>query len=270
MDFDGDLRFRLDRSSYMGSAIYWQGYWSRSELCLLDRILHPSMVFVDVGANQGEFSVYVAKRVPYGRVLAFEPKESSYRLLAENIRLNRFSNVSTYNFGLHQQSGMFAMYEPDEKELERQTHIPGLSNEGVATIYKSQDRSLLSGTMRVEAFDEVFAETGLDRLDIIKIDAEGAELPVLRGAYKSLKQYRPAILLEFNKETFDAAGYTSTDIVDFLADLNYEFYTVDNYRIWDAWRFGLIGRYGKTTFFERDSVQSLPHLCNVLCRCYKT
>lgn len=269
-DFDGNLRFKLDRSTYMGSAIYWQGYYSRSELFLLARMLHPSMVFADIGANQGEYTVFAAKRVPNGRVLSFEPSDSSYRSLEENIRINRFSNVTAYNVGLHEQAGVFEIYEPDDTEKARHTPIPGLRNEGVSTIYKVQDISRLRGTIKVEAFDQVFAETGLDRLDVMKIDVEGAELPVLRGAVTSLKRYRPTILMELNKLTFEAAGYAVSDVVGFLADLNYEFYTVGDYRFLDAWRFGLLGRYGKATLIERDALRRLPPLCNIMCRCYKT
>ena len=68
--FDGDLRFGLDRASYMGSLIYWRGFHSRNELQCLGRLLQPNMTFVDVGANRGEFTVYAAKRLIDGCVYA--------------------------------------------------------------------------------------------------------------------------------------------------------------------------------------------------------
>src|SRR5579885_1779623 len=87
-DFDGDLRLKIDRSSFIGSSIYWNGYSSLNELYLLGRLLEPHMVFVDVGANQGEFTLYAAKRLPAGKVLAFEPVEERYRHLIENVKMN--------------------------------------------------------------------------------------------------------------------------------------------------------------------------------------
>ena len=85
-DFEGDLRLRVDRSSMIGSLIYWNGSFSPNELAVLGRILEPDMVFADVGANQGELTVFAASRLPHGHVLAFEPMESLHRQLLEASR----------------------------------------------------------------------------------------------------------------------------------------------------------------------------------------
>ena len=63
--------------------------------------------------------------------------------------------------------------------------------------------------------------------DFIKLDVEGAELHVLKGAIKTIGKKHPRILLEFNKETFEAAGYTQDDILNFLKPFGYKFYTVE-------------------------------------------
>src|SRR5262245_3977818 len=60
-DFDGDLKFRLNRASYMGSAIYWGGCNSIDEVSLVRRLVTPDSVFIDVGAHSGEFTLVAAK-----------------------------------------------------------------------------------------------------------------------------------------------------------------------------------------------------------------
>jgi hypothetical protein len=55
-DFDGDMKFYCHLKSHIGSFIYWRGYYSAHQLKVLDRILREDMIFVDIGANQGEFT----------------------------------------------------------------------------------------------------------------------------------------------------------------------------------------------------------------------
>ena len=66
-DFDGDIKMALDRSTHIGSLIYWKGRYSARNIRLLDRILAPETVFLDVGANQGEITLFAGKRLTRGR-----------------------------------------------------------------------------------------------------------------------------------------------------------------------------------------------------------
>jgi FkbM family methyltransferase len=223
-DFDGDLEFQVDRASYIGGAIYWLGYHSLDERILLSRIFKPTDVFCDIGANIGELTTYAARRVPTGHVLAFEPASSVYQQLLTNIQLNGFTNVSTYNLGLSDKPGDFEMYTSSESaDLELyHSHC-----EGQGTIFQSDYRSVRTEVVRMERFDDVFAGTGIGNLDVVKIDVEGAELLVLRGAYNTLKRYKPKIILEINEETYNAAGYSYKDVFDFLKRLNYDVFLAE-------------------------------------------
>jgi FkbM family methyltransferase len=261
-DFDGNMLLKIDRSSFIGSSIYWNGYYSLNELHLLKRLLRPHMVFVDVGANQGEFTLYAAKRLVTGEVLAFEPVEESYRHLTENIELNGFKNVIAYNVGLSDRDGYFEMYMPDNVRSSDQT-IEGLANEGTASVFQSISRPSMMCTARFETLDKLFEESGLERLDIIKIDVEGAELPVLRGARRVIEKYCPIIIMEMNDESFKAAGYQKSDVLDFLDSMHYDLFLIGSHRSIHAWRYGFAGRYGRITRIDRHN---LPDYCNVMCR----
>ena len=240
-DFDGDLKFRVDRASYMGSLIYWRGYHSRPQLMCLDRFLQPHMVFADVGANHGEFTTFAAKRLGQGKVLAFEPLEENYRWLVENVQLNRFPNVLTYQLGLSDRPGEVDFFTSND------TRLFGSSHEGLATMFPGGDRTAYAGRAQVDVFDDVFRETGLRRLDGMKIDVEGAELSVLRGARQSIQRHQPFILVEINAETYQAAGYCKKDLCEFLQGLDYQVFN--------------IGRHGDWVPINADQ---LFDLCNVL------
>jgi len=212
------------------------------ELFFLDRLLKPQMVFADIGANQGEFTVYAAKRLHAGKVLAFEPIDSSYERLIQNVGLNNFRNVLAYKLALSDKARHVEMFTSLDRELHHSFH------EGLATMFPSSYRSTKVGVVRTEVFDKVFAEAELGRLDVMKVDVEGAELPALRGAYITLEKYKPVILMEVNEETFNAAGYTTNDVVDFLEHLNYTIFLLGN---------------GKVIQVKR---QELPNFANIVCQ----
>jgi FkbM family methyltransferase len=242
-DFDGDLTLRVDRSTYMGSLIYWWGYHANDEFRVLRQFLKPDMVAVDVGANQGEFTVFLAKRLRAGRVFSFEPVLGLYAQLIENLRLNGFTNVEPHNVGLSNAEQIRPMFTTGEVERYHSY------NEGLATIYADPIRSTEIGTARFDVFDERYAKV-LPRLDFIKIDVEGAELPVLQGAKDTIAKHKPAILLEVNEDAFNAAGYEKTELLGFLQQFGYKHYIVEEG-----------GRLREVRTGERT-----PRFCNVFSR----
>jgi len=240
-DFKGSLRLRIDRSSFMGSCIYWNGAFSPNELALLERLLEPEMVFVDVGANQGELTIFAASRVTRGQVLAFEPVESLHRQLLDNIALNQLSNVKAHHLALSDQPGRMTLF------VDRRV-TDGL-NEGTASFFSGGERTSPAEVAEVAVFDDVFEASGLRRLDIMKVDVEGAELFVLRGAVRSLARHRPRLILELAEGNFAAAGYTTHDLLRFLLIHRYEF--------------AVIGGGGRLAAIS--TATQLPRFCNVLC-----
>jgi FkbM family methyltransferase len=239
----GDIRMKLDRSAYMGSVLYWFGYHSRDEIHLLDELLQPEMVFADVGANQGEFTLHAARRLSSGKVLAFEPVEALFNHLEENVRLNQLTNVYTYPYALSDTPGTLKMYTSDDEEIHHSL------NEGLASVFQSDERSVALGEVRVEVFDRIFEMLSLGRLDVMKIDVEGAELHVLRGAKESLREYHPTLLLEMNEAAIHAAGYTKQEVFEFLQAFNYQCFLIEPR-----------GQVVQTTY------EQLPPFCNLMCR----
>jgi FkbM family methyltransferase len=210
----GRIKMKVDRNSYMGGSIYWTGFHHLQELLYLDKRLNPNMIFVDVGANQGEFALFAASKTKQGKVLAFEPVTKNRKLLLENIGLNTLSNVDVYPFGLSDQKGSLPIYTSLATEVFHGQH------EGLSTLYPSEVRNVLEETISLEVYDDYF-NLAAPKVDFIKIDVEGAELFVLRGMRSMLQKCKPELLIEINEETFNAAGYTTNDVVRLLEEYGY-------------------------------------------------
>jgi len=211
-DYDGNLKLRIDRWGYMGSRIFWSGFHAHDEICVLRKLLNRHSVFVDAGANFGEFTIFAAKHA--ASVLAFEPLPKVYAALEENVSLNQFVNVRLFQLALGENSATLPMYSCIDGELN--------NNEGLSTLYISDNRSTQVASVSVEPFDDVFDESGYKRIDVFKVDVEGAEIEVLRGARTSIKRYRPVLLVELNSLTCEAAGYTVADLSNEIRTLDYE------------------------------------------------
>ncbi|MDA1214878.1 MAG: FkbM family methyltransferase, partial [Planctomycetota bacterium] len=219
-DFDGDLKLRIDRASYMGSLIYWRGYHSLNELFCLRTLLKPTSVFADVGANQGEFTTFAAKYAYNGRVLSFEPLLDNFVVLKENVEINQFQNVELHQCGLGDARGSLEIYTTEDLTAHGSWH------EGLGSLYRTDYRNKALGTVRIEVFDEQFAQSGCTRLDGMKIDVEGAELFVLKGAAESIQKFHPFLMLEINEETYQAAGYSKRDVVELLTGWGYRMFKI--------------------------------------------
>jgi FkbM family methyltransferase len=242
-DFDGDFKITLAFNEHMQSLIFWLGYYNLDIVSLLDRLLRPGMVILDVGANVGELSLVAARRVqPGGQVLAFEPIDRIADELERNCRTNKLDCVQVIRLALAEESGELKIYRPMARFSD------GTEHDGLATLYPTVERSLDAGTVSVSTVDEQVRQFGLGRVDLIKIDIEGAEMACLRGAIQTLRSFAPYLLIELQESTATAAGYSAADIVDFLGTLGYEFWRID--------------RGGTLRQLTRDNLQPSQ---NVLC-----
>ncbi|RDV37394.1 FkbM family methyltransferase [Bradymonadaceae bacterium TMQ3] len=219
-DFDGDLHFRLDLNEHMGSQIFWRGFHSGPQLQLLSHLLKPDHVFIDIGANHGEFTVVAARHLPQGRVISFEPNESVHRRLRFNVEANHFENVTLSTSGLSDAPGVATIYASANLDHD------GTTNQGLATLYPTESRGQVVHEIELTTLDTFVKDAALERVDLIKIDIEGAELSALKGADEVLTGFRPNIILELNEGTCKSAGYTMSDLLDHLGGYGYTFFEI--------------------------------------------
>jgi FkbM family methyltransferase len=214
-DFCGKLRFCCDLSEHMGSQIFFKGSYSGGQLVVLRRLLRADAVFVDAGANQGEFTVCAAGQVPEGRVFAFEPVPAVRERLERNVTANAFGNVTVHPVGLSAEDGYdVTIYGADSPFSD------GTQNAGLPTLFDVSGRSRPLALIALRRLDEVLSDG--QRVDVMKIDVEGAELAVLQGAEQTIQREKPAIIFEANEETCRAAGYSVAILFEWLRNHGYD------------------------------------------------
>lgn len=185
--------------------ILFQGYFEYRESALIRQLLGPGKVFLDVGANIGWHSLLAAEVVgKSGRVLAFEPVSVSYGRLCRNIELNNFTHVRAFQFGLSNRDEVISIYRCEE------------DNSGANSLYGSEQQAPIE-RVGVKVGDAVLSDVQVSRIDLCKIDVEGAELDVLEGLSGALSEGKiKAIVIEVNPVSLLRAGRRPEELISFL------------------------------------------------------
>jgi FkbM family methyltransferase len=167
------------------------GVYEEKELDFLMGLEFPEeMVFWDVGANIGIYSVLFGKKFPSGKVIAFEPNVSLHMLLRRNLELNEVNNVRIESFALSNAKG-FGQIEISEGRA-------GAGKIKSTGVEEDQDKSfpIITGDMFVEDFAEAIP-------NLIKIDVEGHEPEVIEGLSHMLRQFKPILMIEVFSNLWD-------------------------------------------------------------------
>lgn len=189
-----DLKLRCRSSDANSSVIYLYGFSDNLTYFPLYRsCVRAGSVAIDVGANLGIHSLVLSRCVgARGTVIAYEPSRTIHDRLLQNIRENGVSNIVPRNFGLWEKPGRIG-FDPCLADF----------NIGKGTIHGGAPLEV-----PVTTLDEQAAGFG-GRIDLIKIDVEGAELSVLKGARGVLAEHRPILIIEFNP-----GRYSIRDVID--------------------------------------------------------
>jgi FkbM family methyltransferase len=214
----GGTRLRLQLGNDESAQIYVAGCVEPNEFAFLDRLLQPGMTFVDAGANDGIYSVFAAKRVgPEGTVWAFEPSRREQERLRCNLELNGL-NARVFPMALADVHGQ-AEFTVSDAEHQGQSTLGAFAHDGVQVQGKEM--------VEVRRLDDLVREHALTRIDVLKLDVEGAELRVLRGAAGAIERYRPYILIEVSEESLRHQGTSAEELLDFLRNQQYRIHGFD-------------------------------------------
>lgn len=178
---------------------------------ILQKYLQPGDVFIDVGANFGLHTLYGAKLVgEKGHVFSFEPVPLNLKLLRQNIALNKVAQqITIVSKAVSNSSDKFLpFYLPIEDVAVTASLYPNTRN----------IQTLQVGNIRL---DDYWHEINLP-VKLIKIDVEGAELEVLKGAENLLKQWQPILLIEVHGFALPDFGTSVEELRVFLMNLGYQ------------------------------------------------
>jgi FkbM family methyltransferase len=199
--------------------VYFFGAYEPIESYLFYRLIEPGMSVIDAGANVGQYTLVAAERVgPAGEVHAFEPVPENFEALAAHVRLNGFSDRVRCN--------SLALWD---REIDLQLNLEASDQDENATNYSVGAKGAIVRTVASPAvrLDDYASHNSLKRVDVIKLDIEGAELHALRGARQLLETHRPTLLMEINRERCRGLGYEPEEMWSLLSPLGYKMQTID-------------------------------------------
>ena len=214
------LRLQLYLGNDLARCIFVDGAFEPNEFAFLHDYLREGMTVIDVGANEGVYTVFLASRVgPTGRVVAAEPSSRELVRLRKNLDINAFENVLVVEAAVGEEKGKADLAIAERNHAGQNTLGGRVSNPKVAT--ESVER------VRVQTLDEMVSDARVGRIDFIKVDAEGAERSVLRGARRTLEMYQPVVQLEIEATALARQDATPDDVAGELAERGYVVWVFD-------------------------------------------
>jgi FkbM family methyltransferase len=211
---DGSV-MRCDFSDFVQRQIYFGGLFEPIESYLFLKMIAPGMTVFDVGANCGQYTLLAARAVGAGgSVHSFEPIAGTFTILEEHVRLNRYGNVTLNQAALWSEATTLSL---GNESAQAQS---GRWSAGSAAI----DRSAVK--VRAIRFDDYVREHQISRIDLIKMDIEGAEPFMMQGARESLARFRPALLMEMNRKALERLAWTPERLWDEFKPLGYRAFAI--------------------------------------------
>ena len=183
---------------------------------LIKKITKKGWKVIDVGANIGLYALTFAKLIGEneGIVFAFEPSDEAFFRINQNIKLNNFKNIKAYKLGVSNEIGETDFYMTEDDAYNSLGKTP-------------MKRIIEKRNIPIITLDKFIEDNNIDEINILKIDTEGADYLVLRGATKLLENKNPPIILcEYNKITQSGYDYRLDDLIDFLELKGYKIYEI--------------------------------------------
>ena len=214
IDLDGFQLFVRQNDFAVGAAIARERTYEPPVTAVVRDLLGPGDAFVDAGANIGYFTCMAAGLVgSEGNVYAFEPNPDNIYLIKKSIAANSFANVQLYPFAVAELAQTFKL---DAGVSSSNARIIDFSDEAVPG---------LNATILVKAvtLDETLADA--PKIDLIKLDIEGAEPRAWQGMRQIVRRYRPVILFEYSPELLqDTSHIEPAFLLDEIAGAGYDLF----------------------------------------------
>jgi FkbM family methyltransferase len=214
--YDNDLKIKLDLDEWIQQHVYFLGTWDEPASNFLRKHLKEGDFFFDIGANIGCFTLLASKLVgEKGRVVAFEPVQEIFERLRNNVEMNKLSNVILNAKAVYESNASLELILSDR------------SNLGMSSIFHHDTEDGRVERVEAVSLDSYVSISGLKRVDMIKIDVEGAELFVLRGMKEVLRNYRPVVIMEISDEVIKSSQIGAEELIDIMRNVGYEVKGID-------------------------------------------
>ena len=203
--------FWIDPVSLLGIALTNQGEHEHGMVQTLEKFLKPGDTFVDLGANEGYFTVIGARLCgPVGHVLAIEPQHRLLPVIDQNLKLNDLPQVQVLNAAISDQRGTATL------------HLTASTNSGGSGFHRHSKYKLPTQEIGTITLEEALDAHQMAQVDLMKVDIEGFEYEALLGSPKVFEQHRvKALALELHPTILADRGKASSDIEQMLERCGY-------------------------------------------------
>jgi FkbM family methyltransferase len=207
------LTYITDLRSYTENYICWTGEYEGKTMDMVLEMVDFSKNILDIGGNVGYWTINMASKIKKDKkVFTFEPVKSNYNRILEHLKVNNLEQeAKVFNTGLGDiESTVYYDISDEDDENKAQTFN--------ATIVSNPKNKLDENSFEVKKLDNILESEKIMDIGFIKIDVEGYEANVFRGANKFLQQNRPLIYGEFTPEALVSNNSSMEEIFEIFSD----------------------------------------------------
>lgn len=193
--------------------------FEKNELDAFQSLVNQGSIIIDAGANIGLYSIIGSKLVgDSGRIYSFEPSKTTFNLFKNNILLNQVTNITAINKGLGDKMGETLILNHNNETGDAENYI---SNSTLNNLESVNDGS--AEVIVIDSLDNFQYENSISKVDFLKVDVEGYEYYVLKGAENLLRENPDIIILfECADHLAKRAGSSQNEVFNFLNKLGFE------------------------------------------------
>lgn len=191
---------------------YYYGHFENDTLATFESFLKPGMTVLDIGANIGIYALIAASKVGcQGSVYSFEPGDWACARLKANVEANRYAQVKVSRQAVSDKTGkaMLSVCKDDA--------FNSLGCKPMQKVHKVIE-------IETTTIDDFVQANNLSKVDIIKVDTEGAEYRVFIGGAKTIREHSPVIFFEYNPYACEGFDYGPEESIKYLRTLGYKMY----------------------------------------------
>ncbi|MFH0936553.1 MAG: FkbM family methyltransferase [Candidatus Woesearchaeota archaeon] len=197
----------------VSTKLFMNNIWEETETKLFKDMIQENMTVIDIGAHIGYYTLIAAKLIgKKGKVYSFEPNPDNFALLKKNIEENGYKNVTLINKAISNKKGFLKLFINPESS-------------GGASIYEKENAKYYTNIIAT-TLDESLKN--IKKIDIIKMDIEGAEILALEGMSNIIKRNKNIkLIIEFNPEGIKKLGYEPINLINKLKNFGFTIKVID-------------------------------------------